>query len=155
MISEAQNGLREKKSTNTAAQTFIEDVQKSLDNNKLLVISILLDLTKAFDVINHKLLLAKLELYGLISYAHECLNMTWGGGGVHLTEVGNLSQFTEISIFVQNLHFLISLCSSYGGFLNASAKNQIAFTHQRNGRNANPAERNILYYGPMIGIALK
>lgn len=36
-------------------------------------------------------------------------------------------------------YFLISLCSSYGGFLNASAKNQTAFTHHRNGRNANPA----------------
>jgi hypothetical protein len=77
------------------------------------------------------------------------------GGGLHLIGAANLSPFTEISVFVQNLHFLISLCSSYGGFLNASAKNQIAFTHHRNGRNANPAERNSSYYGPMIGIALK
>jgi hypothetical protein len=28
MISEAQNGFREKKSDNTATQTFIEDIQK-------------------------------------------------------------------------------------------------------------------------------
>jgi hypothetical protein len=41
MISEAQNGFREKKSTNTAKQTFIEDIQKALDN-KLLVIGIFL-----------------------------------------------------------------------------------------------------------------
>jgi hypothetical protein len=32
MISEAQNGFREKKSTNTATQTFIEDNHKALDN---------------------------------------------------------------------------------------------------------------------------
>jgi hypothetical protein len=64
MISEAQNGFREAKSTNTATQTFIEDIQKALDN-KILIMSIFLYLTKASDVINHKLLLAKLELYGL------------------------------------------------------------------------------------------
>jgi hypothetical protein len=70
MISEAQNGLREKKSTNTATQTFIEAIQRAL-NNKLLVIGIFLDLTKAFDIINHKLLLAKLELYGLTGKIHS------------------------------------------------------------------------------------
>jgi hypothetical protein len=64
MISEAQNSFREKKSTNTAIQNFIEDIQNALDN-KLLVMGIFLDLTKASDVINHKLLLAKLELYAL------------------------------------------------------------------------------------------
>jgi hypothetical protein len=52
MISEVQNGFRENKSTNIATQ-------------KLLVMGILFDLTKAFDVMNHKPLLPKLELYGL------------------------------------------------------------------------------------------
>jgi hypothetical protein len=32
LISDAQNGFREKKSTFTAIQSFIEDVQKALDN---------------------------------------------------------------------------------------------------------------------------
>jgi hypothetical protein len=45
-LDEAQNGCREKKSTNTATQTFIEDIQEALDN-KLLVMGIFLDLTKA------------------------------------------------------------------------------------------------------------
>jgi hypothetical protein len=49
---------------NAATQTFIEDIQKALDN-KLLVMGILLDLTEDCDVINHKLRLPKLELYGL------------------------------------------------------------------------------------------
>jgi hypothetical protein len=56
MISEAQNGSREKKSTNTATRTFIEDIQKAL-HNKLLVMGMFLDLTKVFNVIHHKLLL--------------------------------------------------------------------------------------------------
>jgi hypothetical protein len=41
IVSEAQNGFREKKSTNTATQTFIEDIWKPLDN-KLLVKGIFL-----------------------------------------------------------------------------------------------------------------
>jgi hypothetical protein len=58
MIPEAQNCFSENKSINTASQTFIEDIQKALDN-RLLVMGIVLDLTIAFDVIYHKLLLAK------------------------------------------------------------------------------------------------
>jgi hypothetical protein len=50
MISEAQNGFRQKKSTHTATQTFVEDIYKPLEN-KLFVMGIFLDLGKAFDVI--------------------------------------------------------------------------------------------------------
>jgi hypothetical protein len=64
VISEAKNCFREKICTNTAIQTFIEDIQKAVDNT-LLLMGIILDLTKAFDVLNHELLFAKLELYGL------------------------------------------------------------------------------------------
>jgi hypothetical protein len=71
MMSESQNGFRGK--SNAAKQTFIEDIQKALDN-KLLVMGIFLDLTKAFDVINHKLLLAKLELNELTGKIHPWIN---------------------------------------------------------------------------------
>jgi hypothetical protein len=64
LISGAQNGFREKKFTYTAIQTFIEDIQEASDKKRFAV-GIFLDLTKAFYVINHDLLLTKLELYGL------------------------------------------------------------------------------------------
>lgn len=35
----------------------------------------------------------------------------------------------------------MDFCSSYAGFLNASSKNQILFTAQMNGKNANPTEK--------------
>lgn len=38
------------------------------------------------------------------------------------------------------LHFLISFCSSYSGFLNASLKNQKVFIAHTNGKNAHPAK---------------
>jgi hypothetical protein len=64
MLTESQNGLRENKSIDTATQSFIEDVQHAVFN-RLLVMGIFLDLTKAYDVINHNNLLAQLDNYGL------------------------------------------------------------------------------------------
>jgi hypothetical protein len=48
----AQNSFREKISSSTGTHIFIEDIQKALDN-KLLIMGIFLDLTKAFDILNH------------------------------------------------------------------------------------------------------
>jgi hypothetical protein len=44
-------------------------IQKALDNKRF-ALGIFLDLSKAFDVINHNLLLAKLALYGLRGKIH-------------------------------------------------------------------------------------
>jgi hypothetical protein len=71
--SDAQNGFRVKKSTYTAIQTFLEDILITLDEKRF-AMGIFLDLTKAFDVINHDLLLAKLELYGLRRKIHEWMS---------------------------------------------------------------------------------
>jgi hypothetical protein len=70
LISNAQNAFRKNKSTYTAIQTFIGEVQNILDN-KQLAFGIFLDLSKAFDVIDHDLLLVKLELYGLRGISYE------------------------------------------------------------------------------------
>jgi hypothetical protein len=64
VLPESQNGFRENSSIDTATQSFIEDIQHAMDNT-LLVMGIFLDLTKAYDIINHNKLLAKLDNYGL------------------------------------------------------------------------------------------
>jgi hypothetical protein len=87
-----QNGFREKKYTNTATQTFIEDIGKELDN-KLLVIGIFLDLAKDFDVINHELLLAKLELYGLTEKIHTWI-ISYLTGRTEFLEIQQLDEKT-------------------------------------------------------------
>ena len=56
---EVQNGFREQKSTTIAIQSFIDRIQEALDNG-LQAIGIFLDLTKAYDVLNHRVLLDKL-----------------------------------------------------------------------------------------------
>jgi hypothetical protein len=64
VITDAQNGFKRKKSTNTACQTFIENIQEALDKGHH-AMGILFDLTKAYDVINHDKLLDKLYSYGI------------------------------------------------------------------------------------------
>jgi hypothetical protein len=55
-LSEAQNGFRKMKSTDTASQTFTESIQEALDQ-PLHVVAIFFDLTKAYDALNHNKLL--------------------------------------------------------------------------------------------------
>ena len=64
VFSEAQNGFRKGKCIETAVQSFIERIQEALDK-RILTIGIFIDLSKAYDVLNHELLLEKLLSYGV------------------------------------------------------------------------------------------
>jgi hypothetical protein len=64
ILTEAQNGFRKGKCTETAVQSFIEIIQEALDNGTHLI-GIFIDLTKAHDTLNHKVLLEKLTSYGI------------------------------------------------------------------------------------------
>jgi hypothetical protein len=63
----AQNGFKKGKFTETAVQSFIETIQEAVDK-QVHTIGIFIDLTKAYDVLNHKLLLAKLSSYGITGW---------------------------------------------------------------------------------------
>jgi len=52
------------KSTETASHSFIQSVQEALDSH-LHAVGIFLNLSKAYDVINHNRLLDKLDSYGI------------------------------------------------------------------------------------------
>jgi retron-type reverse transcriptase len=64
IITEAQHGFRSKRSTETALLVFINNVQSAIDN-KMNPVGIFLDLSKAYDVLDHKILLDKLYTYGI------------------------------------------------------------------------------------------
>jgi hypothetical protein len=64
IFTEAQNGFRKGKCIETAVQSFIERIQKALDK-RVHTIGIFIDLTRAYDVLNHKLFLEKLSSYGI------------------------------------------------------------------------------------------
>jgi len=64
MLYEKQFGFRPKSSTTSAIFTVIDSVLQALDD-KLHVASVLCDLSKAFDCVNHDLLLKKIKFYGI------------------------------------------------------------------------------------------
>jgi retron-type reverse transcriptase len=70
--------------------------------NKLFALGIFLDLSKAFDVINHKLLLNKLELNGIRGNSHSLMSSYLTGR----------SQFVEIQHIDAKTSSLMSFTSS-------------------------------------------
>ena len=70
ILSKHQYGFREKRSAEHALIDFIDKITKAIDEGKY-PIGIFLDLFKAFDTIDHKILIRKLEHYGIGGVAKE------------------------------------------------------------------------------------
>ena len=64
VLSKHQYGFRKKRSTELAVLDFTDKITKAIDEGKFTV-GVFLDLSKAFDTINHKILISKLEHYGI------------------------------------------------------------------------------------------
>ena len=67
-----QYGFREDNSTELAITTFYDKLLKNLNENKI-TCPIFLDLRKAFDSVNHSILLKKLYHYGFRGKIYELL----------------------------------------------------------------------------------
>ena len=70
ILSSEQHGFIESKSTETASHSFIQSVQEALDQH-LHAVGIVLNLSKAYNVVNHTRLLAKLDSYGIRSSVNK------------------------------------------------------------------------------------
>ena len=64
IINKCQYGFRSGHSTSSALADFISKVMTVFDNKELMI-ALFLDLTKAFDILDHKILLSKLYDYGI------------------------------------------------------------------------------------------
>ena len=60
----SQYGFRKKHSTELAALEFLDRIAKDMDKNKI-PLSIFIDMSKAFDTLDHKILIEKLKYYGV------------------------------------------------------------------------------------------
>ena len=73
IIYEYQFGFRKKYSTNHALLSIVEQIRNNLDN-KQFACGVFVDLQKAFDTVNHKILLSKLKHYGINGFANKWLS---------------------------------------------------------------------------------
>jgi hypothetical protein len=73
LLSDSQFGFRKFHSTATALLDCINDWYVNLDR-KMFNLVVLIDLKKAFDTVDHQILLRKLELYGIKGQALSFLN---------------------------------------------------------------------------------
>jgi len=69
----SQYGFREAHSTGLALMELIKDITSNLDNN-LVTTGVFIDLKKAFDTIDHSILIKKLCHYGVRGIAWSLIN---------------------------------------------------------------------------------
>jgi hypothetical protein len=101
IITGAQHGFRIKRSTETALQFFIESIQEAIER-KMNPTGFFLDLTKAYDVLNHKILLSKLDSYGIrgvanlwfesyVSHRKQCREINSTKPGTYLSTIRGIN----------------------------------------------------------------
>lgn len=73
LLSDCQYGFRKKRSTTDAIMEQMQYIYENLDDGHM-VVSLFLDFTKAFDSIDHRILLNKLPNYGIRGVILEWLN---------------------------------------------------------------------------------
>ena len=90
-----QFGFRNKHSTNHVLIDLTEIIKKVIDDNEF-ACGVFLDLKKAFDPVNHGILLKKLEHYGVTGYALKWFTSYLTGRNQY-TKVNNID--SQITIF--------------------------------------------------------
>ena len=88
ILTEYQNGFRKKHSTIDTIFRYTTDLQIN-KNNKHNTISLYVDFKKAFDTVNHKLLLKKLKFYNIKDFALKWIE-SYLSDRTQITQIGNL-----------------------------------------------------------------
>jgi retron-type reverse transcriptase len=70
ILYEKQFGFCAKHSTNQAILNIVDNIQRAIENKEYSC-GIFLDFAKAFDTVNHGILLKKLEMYGIRGVAND------------------------------------------------------------------------------------
>lgn len=86
ILCEEQMGFRKNKNINLAVYTLLKDIMKSVDS-KTPICAVYTDMTKAFDSVDHQILINKLSIYGIRGNALNLLK----------SYLSDRKQYTEIS----------------------------------------------------------
>ena len=139
IFSETQYGFRKSKSTETALIDFTDYVHNGL-TNKQNVGSIFMDLSKAFDVMDHSILKSKLEHYGfrgkfldyLMSFMKDREYFVYANGFKSSTEIVNIGvpQGSTLGpllflIYVNDMKY----CSNILKFIQFADDTTLLYTH--------------------------
>ena len=100
-----QFGFRNRHSTAHAIVHLLDQISKAIDNNQF-TIGVFLDLSKAFDTVNHNILLSKLQHYGINNFALSWFN----------SYLSNRKQFTHFN-GVNSEHCAVSCGVPQGSIL--------------------------------------
>jgi hypothetical protein len=73
---------------------FLENIQEAIDE-KTNLIGIFFDLSKAQGVLNHKILLSKLDIYGIRGVAYLNHIYLIGSSALEVNDMGNSKQLPE------------------------------------------------------------
>lgn len=88
ILVEQQKGFRKGKSINLAIYDFLADIIRCVDS-RVPVSAIYMDMTKAFDYVNHKILLQKMEFYGVRGTALKLIK-SYLNGRTQQTQLSNI-----------------------------------------------------------------
>ena len=152
-----QFGFRKKHSTNHTLIDITETIRQALDNKKY-ACGIFIDLQKAFDTINHDILIAKLEHYGIRGIANDWFASYLKNRSQFVSILGFDSTTKPIShgapqgsvlgpllflIYINDLNFAIKNCKVYH-FADDTNMLNICNSHKKMQKLVN-ADLKILY----------
>ena len=95
ILHQSQFGFRAKLSTSMALLELVDEISKSIDDKKYTV-GVFLDLDKAFDTVNHQILLSKLNHYGVRGIANKWFASYLGNRQQYVTVDNASSSFSKI-----------------------------------------------------------
>ena len=95
LLTDCQFGYRKKHSTGHAIHHSVNIIRDALADKKH-VIAVFVDLSKAFDTIDHKILLSKLERYGIRGTANNLINDYLSRRTQYVSTLGESSELEDI-----------------------------------------------------------
>ena len=96
VLYDGQYGFRHNHSTELAVLEMIEKITNAIDN-KMISIGIFIDLKKAFDTINHSILVQKLSYYGLRGVASKWISS-------YLENQSQFVSYNNVNSDIQNIN---------------------------------------------------